>query len=228
MRKTCSISDCRPRDALAFCPVHGDILGNIISLGTLPWSLRRRFCHFALVAPRNGILCVYESTVDPGLGPCFSARVHVNGVQCHRLVERLELHLGIRRGRVFRLPLSERAGGAIWRDYPKERNAIMAFDVACSSLLGTGYDARQAWGSRTLLGGAAFRAYDRLRRRRAPSTNDRDFLFCSEFALVVYQKLGLLPYHSRGRPINLAIHPKAAARLLEDCGICGQPEEILP
>lgn len=217
--RTCSIADCRPGDALALCPVRGDLLGTVISLGTLPWSLRHRFCHFGIVASYEGVPCVFESTHDAGLGPCLHAGVHVSGVQVHPLAKRLELHLDQRQGMVFRLPLL--GGARLFSDVDN------AFACECRRLLGTGYDARAAFGSRTLLGGAAFRTYDRF-RSRPPTGHEDDFLFCSELVVKVYDVLGLLPTHYRGRRIEPGrFHPKAAARLVQDIGICGPPEEIL-
>lgn len=220
--QTCTTADCRPGDSLAFCPVRGDVLGNLITTGCLPWSFRHRFCHFAIVAHYSEV-CVFESTHDAGLGNCLDAKVRVSGVQVHPLHERLELHLGPRRGRVFRLPLTHAAKVALFDRHVSETHIALE----CQALLGTGYDARAAFGARTLLGGATFRLYDQI-RRRPPSGHEDDFLFCSEFVLKVYKGVGLLPSLWDGQWIKPGnYHPKAAAGLLQRLKICSEPEEIL-
>lgn len=204
-------------DCIAFGPT--DWLGSAISLGTLPWSLRFRACHFGIVGTYNSQLCLYESTSDPGLGNCLHGTGDkiVTGVQVHPLMDRLSIHLYDRKAKAWRLPLSDDAKNGLrfthgywWRgDLVKEE---------ARSLLGTGYDFFGALRARTVLGG-----WSRWLHPADPHAGD--LLFCSEFVLVVLQKLGLLPPAPDFEPSKY--HPKLAAKTLVRRGICLPPERIV-
>ncbi len=208
MDRTCHISDLMPGDSVAFGPV--DIVGTAVSLGTYPpWPFYHRMCHFAVVAGYNGVSSIYESTVDPGLGPCIHADVNVAGVQVHGLVDRMKIH-GERGGLAWRLPLLPYN---LWGIQSAQYQDV---ENVCRLSLGVGYDFRGAWAARFAIGG-----WTKWYRGRDPDA--AKLLFCSEYALYCHQQLGLV---SHKLPIE-KYHPKATARFLENEGICGPPEEIV-
>jgi len=206
----CKFSDLRRGDSVGFSPV--DLTGAAISLGTYPpWPFSSRFCHFGMVAGFDGYSALYESTIDAGLGDCLHAKKIVAGVQVHGVLPRLMIH-GARGGRAWRLPLL-RTSREVW-DLATDNE----WEWPYRSLLGTGYDPWGALSARFLLGG-----WRKWLRERKPEAGAKSLLFCSEFVLLAYQKLGLLPQSVASEKYN----PKAAARLLVKRGICGPPEEIV-
>ena len=175
-----------------------DWLGAVISLGTwYPWPFQERISHFGIVADYGTVLSVYESTADPDLGLCRHADKAVVGVQCHDAGGRMQRHAN--------------RGGRAWRLRPNPWIKPDRDDLQNESrrLLGTGYDFWGAWGARS------------TRIGRRPDPNAERLLYCSEFVLLVFQRLSLLP-----DDMSIELPPKAAARLLVERGVCSPPEEI--
>ena len=206
MTRTCKPSDLLPGDSIAFDPV--DAIGAAISLGCWrPWPFQERIAHFAMVATYDGQTCIYESTIDPGLGDCIHAEKVVAGVQAHGLTARLTIH-GARGGRAWRLPLTL-SRRRMWD------SATMDWEWPYRSRLGTGYDFWGAWAARFALGG--WRKW-----WRRPTPGAEKLLFCSEFVVAVYKQLSMVPRNVAPEKYN----PKAAARMLVARNVCGPPEEI--
>lgn len=206
---TCKPSDLRPGDAIAFGPVAFDrdplgwAIGRGVSAATWPWNLKFSVCHFAVAAGYNEQLAVYESTIDRGLGDCLHAGRHVKGVQVHPLDERLRLHLDVRDGQAWRLPLAK----GEWQPTLLER--------LCRAQLGLPYDLWGAFCARSFGLGWA--------RHLRPILKGANWKFyCNEFVLYVYLLMGWLPCGVVPSKEN----PKSSAKLLVNRGICGPPEEI--